>query len=121
MEEQALSMTEVKEKLLRLGELIPKNSNELLLEFGRYLASYLNPELVPSGFLMACLLAIHDLQQGVNGFTGQRIRSSLVGYPSMIYSLLQMEIPQIADAVLPAEFATSVKTLFEESKNGVAK
>ncbi len=45
----------------------------------------------------------------MNGFTGKPIQSRLVGYPPMIYVLLRMEIPRIADAVLPAEFAASVK------------
>jgi len=63
---------------------------------------------------MGCELALYDLQTGVNGFTGKPIQSRLVGYPTMIYALLRMEIPRIADAIFPAEFAAGVKTCIEE-------
>jgi len=121
MEEQVLSMEEVKQKLARLEEFIPNAANNLVYDFGRFLATYLNPELVPSGFTLGCILALHDLQSGVNGFTGQRIRNNLVGYPPIIYTLLRMEIPHIADAVLPADFSASVKTLLKEAVDAVSK
>lgn len=114
MNEQALSMDEPKQKLAKLEKLIPDAPNDLLYDFGRYLAGYLNPQLVPMGFVMGCELALYDLQTGVNGFTGKPIQSQLVGYPPQIYALLRMEIPRIADAVLPAEFAASVKNHIEQ-------
>lgn len=114
MNEQALSMDEPKQKLAKLEELIPDAPDNLLYDFGRHLAGYLNPQLVPMGFVMRCELALYDLQTGVNGFTGKPIQSRLVGYPPMIYALLRMEIPRIADAVLPAEFAASVKNHIEQ-------
>lgn len=114
MNEHALSMEEPKQKLARLEELISDADNDLLYEFGRFLAGYLNPQLVPMGFVMSCELALHDLRVGVNGFTRQPIQSRLVGYPPAMYALLGMEIPRIADAVFPAEFAARVKTIIEE-------
>ena len=114
MSEQALSMDEPKQKLSKLEELIPNAPDGLLYDFGCYLAGYLNPQLVPMGFVMGCELALYDLQTGVNGFTGKPLQSRLVGYPPMIYALLRMEIPRIADAVLPAEFAASVKNYIEQ-------
>lgn len=114
MNEQALSMDEPKQKLAKLEELIPAAPNNLLYDFGRHLAGYLNPQLVPMGFVVGCEMALHDLQTGVNSFTGKPIRSRLVGYPPAIYALLLMEIPRIADAVLPTEFAASVKNHLEQ-------
>ena len=114
MNDQALSMDEAKQKLAKLEELIPDAPDGLLYDFGRFLAGYLNPQLVPMGFVMGCELALHDLQAGVNGFTSKPIQSRLVGYPPMIYALLRMEIPRIADAIFPAEFAASVKTFIGE-------
>ena len=114
MSEQALSMDEPKQKLTKLEEFMPNAPNDLLYDFGRHLAGYLNPQLVPMGFVMGCELALYDLQMGVNGFTGKPIQSRLVGYPPMIYVLLRMEIPRIADAVLPAEFAASVKNYIDQ-------
>lgn len=114
MNEQALSMDEAKQKLAKLEELIPDAPDGLLYDFGRFLAGYLNPELVDVGFVMGCELALYDLQTGINSFTKKPIQSRLVGYPPMIYALLHMETPRIADAVLPAEFAASVKSHIEQ-------
>ncbi len=116
VEEKALSMKEAKEKLAELKKHMPKASGEIVYKFGRFLAERLNPQLVPQGFVMACELALYDLQEGIDGYSNQPIQSSLVGYPPMIYGLLRMEIPRIAEAIFPEDFATSVKTIFEEIK-----
>jgi len=107
-------MDEPKQKLAKLEELIPDAANNLVYDFGRHLADYLYDHLVPREFVMACESALYDLQRGLNGFTGKRIQSPLVGYPPTIYARLRMEIPTIADAVLPAEFAASVKSHIEQ-------
>ena len=108
-------MEEPKQKLAKLEELIPDTFDlGLLYDFGRFLAGYLNSELVPIGFVIGCELALRDLQRGVSGSTKRPIQSQLVGYPPGIYSLLRMEIPRIADAVFPAEFASGVKIVLDE-------
>jgi hypothetical protein len=61
------------------------------------------------GFVIGCELVLYDLEQGVDGFTGKPIQNGLAGYPPMIYGLLRMEIPNIAAAVFPEDFANSVK------------
>ncbi|TSC61707.1 MAG: hypothetical protein G01um101448_767 [Parcubacteria group bacterium Gr01-1014_48] len=111
-------MDEPKKKLMRLEEFIHDDaSSSLLYDFGHFLANYhLNSRLDPMGFVMSCEIALHDLQVGVNGFTQKPIESRLVGYPPMIYTLLRMEIPRIADAIFPTEFAASVKTFIEETR-----
>lgn len=111
----ALSMEDAKQKLMRLEEHISDDTSEgLIYEFGRLLAGRLNPELVPMGFVIGCHLLLYDLQKGVDGFTKEPIRSKLIGYPPMIYALLRMEIPTIAEAIFPAEFAAGVKDFVEE-------
>jgi hypothetical protein len=102
-------MTEAKDKLMKLEELIPGRPNGVLYAFGQFLAGYLNDQLVPMGFIMGCELALYDLQSGVNGFTGQPISSSLVGYPPIIYAGLRMGIAEIAATIFPTEFAEQVK------------
>jgi len=104
----AISMNEAKDKLRNLSQYMP-DQEETIYEFGKYLADRLNPELLPMGFVMACELALYDLQKGVDGFSGQPIRSRLVGYPPMIYALLRMMIDQIAEAIFPEDFANAVK------------
>lgn len=111
--ETALSMSEAKESLKKLSEMMP-NSVEPVHQFGAHLASYLNPELVPMGFVMACELAIYDLQTGINGFTGEPVRSRLVGLPPIVYALLRMEIVPIAEAIFPADFAAGVKAFVDQ-------
>jgi len=115
MSMQPISMEEAKKKLAGLEEFMPDSKDfTLLYDFGRFLAEYLNPKLVPIGFVMGCELALNDLQTGVNGFTRKPIRGSLIGYPPGIYALLRMEIPRIAKAVFPEDFAKEVKAVFDE-------
>ena len=111
--DEAISMEPVKEKLKNLREHMPEQ-DDTIYSFGAYLADRLNPELVPQGFNMAAELALYDLEKGVDGFTGQPIQSRLVGYPSMIYGLLRMQVPQIAEAVCPEDFAKGVKDFYEQ-------
>ena len=104
---EAVSMEPVKEKLRNLREYMPDQPDEIY-DFGAYLADELNLDLVPQGFKMAAELAICDLERGINGFTGQPIRSRLVGHPSVFYRLLRIEVPELAQAVCPEDFAKSV-------------
>ncbi|MDO8600462.1 MAG: hypothetical protein Q7R73_02450 [bacterium] len=116
MTDQTLSMDEPKQKLIKLEELIPNDAScGLLYEFGRYLASRFNSysQLVPAGFVLGCELALRNLQTERDGITGERPHGGLTGYPPEIYALLRAEIPRIADAIFPAEFATGVKTYIE--------
>ena len=103
----------MKEKLRNLREHMP-DQNDQIYSFGAYLADRLNPELVPEGFNMAAELALYDLQKGVNGFTGKPIQSRLVGYPPMIYGILRMQVPEIAKAVCPEDFAKGVIEFYEQ-------
>ncbi|MHB1316520.1 MAG: hypothetical protein ACYCZW_01550 [Minisyncoccota bacterium] len=113
--EQVVSMEELCQKLKNLRELIPEDfSDGLLYHFGEYMAERLNQSsIVPTGFIMGCELALYDLEKGVNGFTGKPIQNSIVGYPSMNYSLLRQDIARIAQVVFPPEFAAEVNRHFE--------
>lgn len=112
--EDAISMEPVKAKLKNLKEYLPRE-NEIVHEFGAYLADQLNSELVPAGFNLACELALEDLRRGGDYGTEKRpVPSHLVGYPPVMYSLLRMSIPKIAEAVCPPEFAQKVKKVIDE-------
>ena len=116
--QKALSMDEAKVKLRNLKEHMPDLDGaraRLLLPFAELLADYMNPELVPQGFVIACELLLHDVEAGVNGRTGEPIRSDLVGYPPVLYRLLRLEIPALAKAIFPEDFAKGV----QEFVNGV--
>lgn len=114
MTEEALSMEEAKLKLSQLRIYLPNASSRLLYEYGRFLSEYLNPRLVPSGFVIRCELALLDLQNGIHGFTQEPIENDLVGCPPIIFTLLRAEIPDIAKAIFPKDFADQVIEFIEE-------
>lgn len=106
-------MEPVKEKLKHLQDYLP-NQQKIVYDFAVYLADKLNQKLVPRGFNVTAALTLYDLEKGVNGFTGQPIQSRLVGCPSVIYRLLEMQVPEIAEAVCPEEFAQGVRKMYDE-------
>lgn len=103
-------MQEPKRKLTKLEELIPDAHNEMVYDFGRFVSPYLNPELLPVGFVRLCETAIHDLKHGVD-VSGRPIVSRLVGHSPRIYAKLHAEISAIADAIFSREFAGAVRAL----------
>ncbi|HEY4510008.1 MAG TPA: hypothetical protein VJC15_03430 [Candidatus Paceibacterota bacterium] len=125
MTEQVLSMDEPKQRLANLNEHLSGVSPEMfkyVCDFGRFLAgnSYLDGDIkleyLPSVFVRQCDLALYDLQMGVSGLwntRGQLIQNRLTGLSEVFYLLLHMQIPHIADAVLPAELAAHVKNKIE--------
>ncbi len=122
MSEQVLSMEEPRRKLRELEKFMPESVNRLVYEFGRFLADYIHSsELVPQGFVMATELALYDLQTGKSGFTGESIENNLIGYPSMIYSLLRLEVPRIAEAVFPQDFANGVVEFINQVEEDARK
>jgi len=112
VEQKALSMAEFQQKLRELEKHLP-GQQEMVYQFGDFVAGRLNQRLLPQGFVMVCELAIYDLQEGVSGFSGKPINNRLVGSPPLIYALMRMFIPVIAEAVFPAEFAAEVKQFIE--------
>jgi hypothetical protein len=118
----AIDTTEAKQKLANFTHKEVDRNHPIVSDFAKFLATRLNPRLVPIGFIMACELALYDLEKGVDGFTQKPITSRLVGYPPAIYRILRLEIPKIAEGVFPSEFADSVKTewnlMLAEQKNG---
>lgn len=113
MTTQAISVAEPQQKLRELEKQLP-TQQDAIYEFGRFVADRLNTEIHPLGFVMACELAIYDLQNGVDGFSSQPIRSQLVGYPPQTYQGMKMWIPIIAKAAFSEEFAAEVKHLCEQ-------
>ena len=109
--EGVISTEPIKEKLRNLRQYMP-NQEDVIYKFGAYLAERLYPELNPGLFVMAVELALYDLQRGVDGFTGEPIRSKLVGYPPVIYKMLRMHVPDIAEAVCPEDFAKGIREFY---------
>lgn len=116
----AISMEEPCQRLAKLEDYIPDDASDgLLYEYGRFLADYFNPELDTNiiGFYLKCNRAFFDLQKGIYAHTGEPIQSRLSNCPPVFYSLLRMELPCIADAIFPEDFAQEVKQYIEEVEN----
>jgi hypothetical protein len=111
----AISMKEAKEKLLNLE--LKDDVDNTMKEFCKFLSPRLNDELVPEGFVLGAELALYDLNAGVYGYTGDKIRNRLVGYPPIIYSLIRMRFSDIAYAIFPESFANKVKDVIENINN----
>jgi hypothetical protein len=112
---ESISTEPVIEKLKNLREYMPEEE-ETIYQFGAYLADKIgeHSKLAPQGFKIAADLGLYDLQEGVDGFTGKPIQSSLVGYPPQIYTLLGMRIADLADATCSEEFAKEVRAFDEQ-------
>nr|MBA4405006.1 hypothetical protein [Nanoarchaeum sp.] len=106
--DDAIPMGPVKDKLRNLREYLPGQIDEIY-ELGIYLADRLNDEIVPEGFNMAVELLFYDLQTGIDGFTGKPMSSHLAGQPFILYAILRSQIPYIARAVCPEDFANGVE------------
>ena len=109
---EAIPMDEVKNKLNNLKEHLP-DQEDVIYEFGKFLAGRLNPQLNPRGFNLGMELAFYDLQQGVDGFTRKPIEGRLAGYPSQLYTALSLSAPEIAKAVCPKDFAEEYQKVYD--------
>lgn len=107
-----LSIEEPRKRLINLETFLPNASHPLVYDFGRYLASCLHtPKIAPMGFVLTCELAICDLAMGVSH---PEISHRLSGQPVGLYDHLHHEIPAIADAIFPEEFAAAVKSYLDQ-------
>lgn len=106
--DKTLSMSDAQQKLADLKQSMP-HANDPMVAFGRFMAGRLNNYLTPEEFAESCERALYDLVTGVDSHTQQKIECSLIGYSPMIFALLRMEVPGIAESVFPAQFASDVK------------
>lgn len=103
---EAMNMGKAKEMLMDLS--IKNDRDNLIKAFGQFLSPRLADELFAIGFVFGCDLALCDLSKGIDGYTNEPIQNQLVGYPSMVYTLIKRRVPDIANAIFPSEFADEV-------------
>ena len=101
-------MAEAKVKLMNLRQHLP-GANDPMVAFGQFMSGRLNSYQTPDEFADACERALYDLVTGVDSFSREKIVSPLIGYTPMIFALLRREVPGIAEAVFPSDFASDVK------------
>jgi hypothetical protein len=114
-------------KIMQIEKLAPRCAGDSITHrFMRYMASreamYLREDetVFPEIFLMIFVTALSDAASGVNSFTGERFPRTIANQSSLIYSLVERDLPVIADAIFPPEFATEVKDLIESVKAELA-
>ena len=112
---ETIDMSEVRTKLMNVS--IADDPGDLLKRFCRFLSPRVNDGLKPSGFVIVCNFAIDDLIDGVDMHTHQIIKSNLVGYPLVVYSLMRMKITDIAREVFPPKYADEVVARYNRWKH----
>lgn len=117
---ESISTDEMKAKLENLSEYM-SGQHQIVYDFAKYLAKTLNPHLVPMGFNMAFELAMHDVRAGVDPRTNEPLPSSLTGQPAPVYTIISMNLPDIADAVCPEDFAKGVREMYDEIQEEMKK
>jgi len=60
--------------------------------FRRFVAGRLPPELMAVGIPMLLMLACHDIETGVDGFTGKALNHRLTGMPSTMFAAMNLRI-----------------------------
>ena len=110
---KAISTDGMKTRLENLEEYMP-GEPQFTYDFAKFLAKRLNPRLYAVGFNLAFQLGIYDAKKGVDGFTNEHLPGSISQMPAPVYVALEMNIPKIAKAVCPEDFAEEVKKAYEE-------
>lgn len=111
------SLVEAKQKLLKIKELMPESSEDVVL-FARYLSDRLHDEVNAAGFLIGCEISIMELKDGAG--IGEKPLDSMYNrfrnMPKDLYIHLRTRIPHIARAVLPEQEVATVLWEFEKSE-----
>jgi len=115
LESRASSTQEIKDRLKNLREYFP-GQEEITYDFAAYLAERLNPEHSPEGFSRAIDLALYTLQKSASRSTSQPVQNRLIGSAPIVYVFLRTQVPEIADAVCPKEFAQDVRRRYDTCK-----
>lgn len=116
--EIVLNVEQVKAMKLRMATLpehLP-DQHETIYNFATFLADrFQEHSLAPIGFLIGTELALHDLEAGVDGFSGEPISNKykIANQATAVYRLLRLSIADIADATTTPEFASQVKEVKE--------
>ncbi len=122
--EKLINVVPVREKLEKLGEYYkPAERERFLQSFGRFFASRLTAdEVYPEGVVYAVTLMFYDMEGGVDGFTGERIPSSLTGQPKTLYAVLEkMILPEIIKAVFEEDDAAQVVAVMKRVDDEAVK
>lgn len=115
--EQAESTVDAVMKLNNLQSVSTAPFDPRVVEFAKFVGTRLGKDsqrdIKPFGFMMACTLALYDLEQGVDGWSGEPLDTSVGEQPDYVYTLMFLNIPDLAEAAFPKPFADGVKEEFD--------
>lgn len=108
-----ISMEDVKEKLKNYVKHKP-DCGTIGHNFCAYLAKELPDELTPEGFVWGVWGAADQLEDNAYDPKKRPEVTGLVGGPKVRYNIFRLNIPTIAEAVCPKDFAKKVREVYEE-------
>jgi hypothetical protein len=88
--------------------------DKIVYDFVDFLSTYINDELVPSGFIMWASLALYDVMNNKNWFTWKPIEHPVIDYPKDKLATLQNKIPVIAKTIFSEDFSKWVSQVHSE-------
>ena len=100
--EDAISTIELKQKLMNLNKVM-LDATEPLYEFAKLLADKLGPTTSPVNFY---LLSSEQIYEDLNRAIGSKSKK--------LPTIIRMQIPEIAEAVCPKDFADNVKEIYRQ-------
>lgn len=113
--ERVDSTADARAKLQQIQEFAPYPMDARVARFASFLAERIGDHgLVPEGFMMLTTLALYDLEQGVDGFTGKPLDTGLEHCSEDVHNLLFLNSPNLADIIFPKPFADAYREQFGE-------
>jgi len=105
IENISISTTDIKAKLSNLHD-YSDCEVAVVYMFAKYLASRLNPKLVPFGFAYSYHSALQDIAAPEND---PKTPETLTGYHPAVYELISSRMIPVTKAVCPSDFADAVE------------
>ncbi len=89
------------------------DAHDFSIAMGKKLADRIGDGVIPMGFVLATTLLQYDCQTGVDGFTSERMPSSLTGRPPVMYDMFTIRADRLARGAFGDEFADTVRVIRE--------
>ena len=108
------------ERLKQAQEFAPYSMDPRVARFASFLGERMRgKEIVPSEFKKATMLALYDLQTGINGYTAGEPLVTGLEHPSEVeYNLFLLNSANLADIAFPKSFADEYRASFSETLKG---
>ncbi len=110
---------ELKEKLRNIDEYISHEIYDVKSYsiFGKILANRLRePEITPKGFALEAELLLYDAERGIDNYTKRPLPEGIKFRSNEHYEYFGREIPTIAKAICPKDFAKEVWEFYKSRK-----